>query len=83
MYMKQNNSFPANKNFKKSGTKPYVPAPNVIKAVETGGANATLVQIKCWKWSGPHYARYCKNKTNEVLHSLQEEPTVEDIAGTP
>ena len=31
----------------------------------------------------PHYAWYCKNKTNGVLHNLQEEPTVEDIVGTP
>ena len=27
-YRKQNNSFQANKNFNKTGTKPYVPAPN-------------------------------------------------------
>ena len=29
----------------------------------------------------PHYAWDYKNKTSEVLHNLQEEPTVEDIAG--
>ena len=36
-YKKHNNSFPANKNFNKLGTKPYVPAPNVNKLVEAGG----------------------------------------------
>ena len=46
-YRKQNNSFPANNNFNKPGTKPYVPAPNANKPVAAGGANATLIQIKC------------------------------------
>ena len=47
------------------------------------GANATPLAIKCWKCNGPHYAQDCKNKNNEVLHNLQEEPIIEDIAGTP
>ena len=55
-YKKQNNSFPVNKKFNKSGTKPYVLAPNSNKPVVTGGANATLIQIKFWKCSGTHYA---------------------------
>ena len=45
-YIQQNNSFPANKKFNKSGTKPYVPAPNGNKLVASG-ANATPLQIKC------------------------------------
>ena len=45
-HKKQNNSFPANKNFNKSCTKPYVPAPNANKLVATGEANATPIQIK-------------------------------------
>ena len=80
-YRMQNNSFQANKNFNKYGTKPYVPAANVNKLVASG-ANATPLQIKWWKWSRPHYARDCKNKTGGVLHNLQEEPTIEDIAET-
>ena len=81
-YRKQNNIFRANKNFNKSGTKPYVPAPNDNNPIAARGANATLIQIKWWKCNGPHYARDCKNKTNGVLHKLQEEPTIEDITGT-
>ena len=46
LYRKQNKYFSANKNFSKSGTKPYVPATNVNKRVVVGGANATLIQIK-------------------------------------
>ena len=46
LYRKQNNSFPANKNFNKLGTNPYVPASNTNKPVAAGGANATLIQIK-------------------------------------
>ena len=46
-YKKQNNNFPANKNFNKSGMKPYVPAPNANKPVAARGANATLIQMKC------------------------------------
>ena len=46
-YRKQNNNFPVKNNFKKLGTKPYVPAPNVNKPVVAGGANATPLQIKC------------------------------------
>ena len=80
-YRKSNNSFPTNKDFNKSGTNPYVPAPNVNKLVASGD-NATPLQFKCWKCNGPHYAWDCKNKTSGVLHNLQEEPTVEDIAGT-
>ena len=81
-YRKKNNSFQANKNFNKNGTKPYVPAPNGNKQV-VSGANDTPLAIKCWKCNGPHYAQDCKNKNNGVLHNLQEEPTVEDIAGIP
>ena len=55
-YKKHNNNFIENKNFNKSGTKPYVAAPNSSKLVEFGGENATPIQIKCWKCSGPHYA---------------------------
>ena len=61
-------------NFNKPGMKPYEPTANVNKPVASG-ANATSLQIKCWKCSGPHYARNCKNKTSGVLHNLQEEPT--------
>ena len=71
-----------NKNFNKYGNRPYVPATNVNKLVASG-SNATPLQIKCWKCSGPHYARDCKNKTNGVLHNLQEEQNSKDIAGTP
>ena len=45
-YRKPNNSFQANKNFNKPGTKPYVPATNVNKLVASG-SNATTLQIKC------------------------------------
>ena len=32
----------------------------------------------------PHYFRqYCKNKTSGILHNLQEEPNLKDIARTP
>ena len=71
-----------NKNLKKTGTKPYVPAPNGNKQVASG-ANATPLAIKCWKCNGLHYAQDCKNKNNGVLHNLQEEPIIEDIARTP
>ena len=81
-YRKQNNNFPANKDFNKYGTNPYVPTPNGNKVV-TSGANATPLQIKFYKCSRPHYVRECKNKTDGVLHNLQEEPTIEDILGTP
>ena len=46
-YRKQNNIFPANKNFNKKGTKPYVPAPNANKLATNGGANVSPLQIKC------------------------------------
>ena len=42
-YRKQNNSFPVNKNFNKSSTKPYILDPNANKAVAVGGANATPI----------------------------------------
>ena len=42
-YRKQNNSFPANKNFNKSGTKPYVPALNANKPVTNGRFNVSLL----------------------------------------
>ena len=71
-----------NKNFNKTGMKLYALAPNGNKQV-VSGANATPLVIKCWKCNGPHYARDCKNKNNGLLHDLQEENTVEDIAGTP
>ena len=54
-YKKKNNIFQLKKNFNKSGMKPYVTAYNVNKLVASG-ANATLLQVKCWKCSGPHYA---------------------------
>ena len=82
-YRKQNNSFPCNKNFNKIGTKSYVPSPNANKPAENEGANVSLLQIKCWKCQGSHYARDSKSNTNGVLHNLKEEPMVEDIAGTP
>ena len=62
--------------------KPYVPPDNVNKPISSG-AKDILLQIKYRKCSGPHYARDCKNKTNGVLHNLQEEPSVEDITRTP
>ena len=71
-----------NKNFNRSSTNPYVPTANVNKPVESG-SNATPLHIKCWKFVEPHYARDCKKNTGGVLHNLQEEPTVDDIAGTP
>ena len=71
-----------NKNFNKTGTNPYVLAPNGNKEVASG-ANATPLVIKCWKCNGPHYARDCKNKNNGFFHNLQEEPTIEDIVGNP
>ena len=46
-YRKHNNNFPTNKNFKKLGTKPYVPAPNAKKPATTGGVNVSPLQIKC------------------------------------
>ena len=82
-YRKENNSFPANKNFNKTGTKPNVPTPNANRSTANGGSNVSPMQIKCWKCQGPHYAQDCKNNTNGVLHNSQEEPRVEDIAGTP
>ena len=42
-YRKESNHFPANKNFKKSSTKPYVPAPNSNNPVVAGGSNATPI----------------------------------------
>ena len=54
-YRKKNNSFQVNKNFNKTGIKPYVPAPNRNKHV-LSGANATPLTIKCWKCNGSHYA---------------------------
>ena len=68
-YRKQNNSFQVNKNFNKTGTKPYVPTPNGNKQV-VSGANATPLAIKCSKWNGPDYARDDKNNKNGVLHNL-------------
>ena len=61
--------------------KPYVPSPNGNKQVASE-ANPTPLAIKWWKCNGSHYAREYKNKNIGVLHSLQEEPTVEDIVGT-
>ena len=81
-YRKQDKIFQANKNFNRYGMKPYIPAANVNKPVASG-ANATSLQIKCWKCSGPNYAQYCKNKTTGVLCNLQEELTIKDIAVTP
>ena len=46
------------------------------------GSQCFPLQIKCSKLQGPHYSQDCKNKTNGVLHNLQEEPTIEEIAGT-
>ena len=54
-YRKKNNSFPANKNFNKTGMNRYVPSLNGNKQVASG-ANATPLAIKCWKCNGPHYA---------------------------
>ena len=42
-YRNEDNSFPANKNFNKSGTKPYVLAPNANNPVASGVANDTLI----------------------------------------
>ena len=56
LYRKHNNNFPANKNFRKTCTKPYVPAPNANKSTKNWVANVTPLQIKCWKLQGPHYA---------------------------
>ena len=82
-YRKQNNSFPTNRNFNKTCANPNVPTPNTNIPVPNRGTNATPLSIKCWKLQGTHYARYCPNKTNGVLHNLQEEPIVEDMASTP
>ena len=71
-----------NKNFNKTSLKPYVPAPNGNNQVAIG-AKATPLAIKCRKCNRSHYAQDCKNKNNGVLHNLQEEPTIEDIVGTP
>ena len=49
LYIKHNNSFPANKNFNKTGTNPYVPAPNANKPAPNGGVNVASLQIKCRK----------------------------------
>ena len=54
-YRKKNNIFQANKNFNRSGMKPYVPTANVSKPIASGD-NATPLHIKCWKCIGPHYA---------------------------
>ena len=70
-----------NMNFNKLGTKPYVPDTNINKLVASG-ANATPLQIKCWKCSGTHYARDYKKKTGGILHKLQEEPTIKGIDRT-
>ena len=80
-YRKKNNIFQVNKNFNKTGTKPCVRAPNGNKQVSSG-ANATPLAIKCWKCNGMHYAQDCKNKNSGFLYNLQEEPTIENIAGT-
>ena len=60
-----------------------MPTPNVNRQPTNGGANAAPLQIKCWKCQGPHYARDCTNKTNELLHNLQEDhhTTMVEIEG--
>ena len=45
-YRKKNNSFQVNKNFNKTGTKPYVPAPNGNNQVAIEAKDTPLV-IKC------------------------------------
>jgi len=50
-YRKKNKIFQVNKNFNKTSTKPYVLDPNGNKQVASG-ANATPLEIKCWKCNG-------------------------------
>ena len=45
-YRKYNSIFPANKNFNKTSTKPYVPTPNANRPKTNGGANVSPLQIK-------------------------------------
>ena len=55
-YKKQNNIFPANKNFNKTGIDQYVPAPNAKKPATNGGRNVSPLQIKCWRCQQHRYA---------------------------
>ena len=48
-YRKHKNGFPLNKKFNKIGGKTNVPVPNANRLVVNEGANATPLQIKCWK----------------------------------
>ena len=59
-----------------------MPASNTNRPRTSGGANASPLQIKCWKFQGLHSSRDCTNKTKGVLHNLQEDPMVEDMAST-
>ena len=38
--------------------------------------------VKCWKFQGPHYAKYCMNRRGKFnnVHTIQEEETVGDVA---
>ena len=40
--------------------------------------------MKCWECNGPHYASVCPNRKNIVsnIHTIQEEVTVRELAGT-
>ena len=80
---KQNKSIPTNINFNKTCAKRNAPAANTNRLAANGGAKGVLLQVNCWKFKGPHYARDCPNKTDGVLHNLQEDPTIEYMASTP
>ena len=38
--------------------------------------------VKCWECQGPHYSKYCLDKTRNFnnVHTIQEEEIVGDIA---
>ena len=82
-YQKHNNIFLSNQNFNKTGAWINVPTPNTNRPVANRGSKASPLWVSCWKFQGPHYTRNYPNKINGVLHNLEEDPTVEDMASMP
>ena len=82
-YRKQNNNLPSTINFNKIGAQPNVLALNTNRPGTPRGEKDSMQMVSCWKFQWPHYTRDCPNKTNGVLHNLQEDPTIEEMDSTP